>query len=188
MPDAVQQLLKEMDHRMLEGIEAVKHEFSLIRTGRANPAVLDRIRVEYYGQTVPIKQVATISAPEPRLLMIQPWDKQMAKPVIDAITSSDLGLNPNSDGNVIRVPLPQLTTERRKELAKIVARKTEEGKVALRNVRRDTVEKLRGMQKAGTISEDDLRRFQEQVQKVTDGHVEQLDAAEKTKEREILES
>ncbi len=187
MPDVVQQLLKESDRRMLEAIEAVNHEFSLIRTGRANPAILDRIRVEYYGQMVPIKQVATISAPEPRLLMISPWDKQMTKPVIDAITSSDLGLNPNSDGNVIRVPLPQLTTERRKELAKIVARKTEEGKVAVRNVRRDTVEKLRGMQKDGTISEDDLRRFQDQEQKVTDGHVKQLDAAQASKEREILE-
>jgi ribosome recycling factor len=187
MPDVVQQLLKESDRRMLEAIEAVKHEFSLIRTGRANPAVLDRIRVEYYGQMVPIKQVATISAPEPRLLVISPWDKQMTKPVIDAITSSDLGLNPNSDGNVIRVPLPQLTTERRKELAKIVARKTEEGKVSVRNVRRDTVEKLRAMEKDGTISEDDLRRFQDQAQKVTDGHIEQLDAAHASKEREILE-
>jgi len=188
MPDVVQRLLKETDRHMLEAIEAVKHEFSLIRTGRANPAVLDRIRVEYYGQTVPIKQMATVSAPEPRLLVISPWDKQMTKPVIDAITSSDLGLNPNSDGNVIRVPMPQLTTERRKELAKIVARKTEEGKVEVRNVRRETVEKLRAMQKDGTISEDDLRRFQDQAQKVTDGHIEQLDVAHTGKEREILES
>lgn len=188
MPDVVQRLLKETDRLMLEAIEAVKHEFSLIRTGRANPAVLDRIRVEYYGQTVPIKQMATVSAPEPRLLVISPWDKQMTKPVIDAITSSDLGLNPNSDGKVIRVPMPQLTTERRKELAKIVARKTEEGKVEVRNVRRETVEKLRAMQKDGTISEDDLRRFQDQAQKVTDGHIEQLDVAHTSKEREILES
>jgi len=188
MPDAVQQLLKETDGRMLEAIEAVQHEFGLIRTGRANPAVLDRIRVEYYGQMVPIKQVATITAPEPRLLAISPWDKQMTKPVIDAITSSDLGLNPNSDGNIIRVPMPQLTTERRKELAKIVARKAEEGKVVMRNVRRDTVEKLRAMQKDGTISEDDLRRTQDQVQKVTNGHIEQLEGAQASKEREILES
>ena len=188
MPDAVQQLLKETDRRMLEAIEAVQHEFSVIRTGRANPAVLDRIRVEYYGQMVPVKQVATITAPEPRLLAISPWDKQMTKPVIDAITSSDLGLNPNSDGNIIRVPMPQLTTERRKELAKIVARKAEEGKVVMRNVRRDTVEKLRVMHKGGTISEDDLRRTQDQVQKVTNGHIEQLEGAQASKEREILES
>ncbi|MDH4179243.1 MAG: ribosome recycling factor [Armatimonadota bacterium] len=188
MPDAVQRLLKETDGRMLEALEAVQHEFSLIRTGRANPAVLDRIRVEYYGQMVPIKQVATITAPEPRLLAITLWDKQMTKPVIDAITSSDLGLNPNSDGNIIRVPMPQLTTERRKELAKVVARKAEEGKVVMRNVRRDTVEKLRAMQKDGTISEDDLRRTQDQVQKVTNGHIEQLEGAQTSKEREILES
>ena len=126
MPDRVQQLMKETDRRMLEAIDAVKHEFDLIRTGRANPAILDRVRVEYYGQMVPIKQVGTVTVPEPRLLMIQPWDKQTIKPIMDAITSSDLGLNPMSDGNVIRVPLPQLTTERRQELAKLVARKTEQ--------------------------------------------------------------
>jgi ribosome recycling factor len=112
----------------------------------------------------------------------------MVKPIIDAITSSDLGLNPQSDGNIIRVPLPQLTTERRKELAKVVARKTEEGRIAIRNIRRDTVEKLRGMQKSGGISEDDLRRFQKQVQKVTDGHIEQLQSVEVDKEREIMEA
>jgi ribosome recycling factor len=188
MPDAVQRLMKDTDRHMLESIQAVKQEFSLIRTGRANPAILDRIRVGYYGQMVPVKQVATISAPEPRLLMISPWDKEMVKPIIDAITSSDLGLNPQSDGNIIRVPLPQLTTERRKELAKMVARKTEEGRIAIRNIRRDTVEKLRGMQKSGGISEDDLRRFQEQVQKVTDGHIEQLQSVETDKEREIMEA
>jgi ribosome recycling factor len=137
---------------------------------------------------MPVNQVATVSAPDPRLLVISPWDKQMAKPIIDAITSSDLGLNPQSDGNIIRVPLPQLTTERRKELAKMVSRKTEEGKVAIRNIRRDTVEKLRAMQKKGTMSEDDLRRFQDQVQKVTDGHIEQLESVQSTKEREIMEA
>jgi ribosome recycling factor len=188
MPDAVQVLMKETDSHMLESIDAVKREFGLIRTGRANPAILDRIRVEYYGQMVPVKQVATISAPEPRLLVISPWDKQMAKPVVDAITSSDLGLNPQSDGNIIRVPLPQLTTERRKELAKMVARKTEEGRVSIRNARRDAVERLRKMQKSGEISEDDLRRFQDQVQKITDGHIKQLDSVESDKEREIMEA
>lgn len=188
MPDAVQLLMRETDRHMLEAIEAVKREFSLIRTGRANPAILDRIRVEYYGQMMSVKQVATISAPEPRLLVISPWDKQMAKPIVDAITSSDLGLNPQSDGSIIRVPLPQLTTERRKELAKMVTRKTEEGRVSIRSIRRDTVERLRGMQKGGKISEDDLRRFQDQVQKITDGHVRQLESVEKDKEREIMEA
>ncbi len=187
MPDAVQQLIKETDRHMLEVIEGVKREFGLIRTGRANPAILDRIRVEYYGQMMPVNQVATISAPEARLLVISPWDKQMSKPIVDAITTSELGLNPHSDGSIIRVPLPQLTTERRRELAKMVSRKTEEGKVSIRNVRRDTVERLRAMQKQGTISEDDLRRFQEQVQKVTDGHVKQLESVQSSKEREIME-
>jgi len=185
--DAVRQLLKDIDRHMLETIDAVKHDFGSIRTGRANPAVLDRIRVEYYGQMMPVNQVATISAPEPRLLVISPWDKQMAKPIVDAITSSDLGLNPNSDGNIIRVPIPQLTTERRKELAKMVAKKTEDGKVAIRNIRRDAVERLRAMQKKGDISEDDLHRAQEQVQKVTDGHIAQLEQAHSGKEKEIME-
>jgi len=185
--DAFAQLLKEMDRHMLETIDAAKREFAMIRTGRANPAILDRVLVEYYGEKVPIKQVGTISTPEARLLMISPWDKQMIKPIIGAITSSELGLNPNADGNVIRVPLPQLTTERRRELARMVGRKTEEGKVGLRNVRRDAVEKLRAMQKEGTISEDDLRRFQDQVQKITDAHIEQIDGLHRSKEREIME-
>jgi len=185
--DTIAQLMKDTDTHMLVAIDALTREFAMIRTGRANPAVLDRVKVEYYGEAVPIKQVGTISTPEPRVLMIQPWDKTMVKPIIDAITSSDLGLNPNTDGNVIRVPLPQLTTERRRELAKLAARKAEEGKVGVRNARRDTVEKLREMQHEGTISEDDLRRFQEQVQKITDAHITQVDELLKAKEREITE-
>ena len=184
--DAFAQLLKEMDRHMLETIEAAKREFAMIRTGRANPAILDRVLVEYYGEKVPIKQVGTISAPEPRLLMISPWDKQMIKPIIGAITSSELGLNPNADGNVIRVPLPQLTTERRRELAKQVSRKAEEAKVGVRSTRRETIEKLRSMQRDSTISEDDLDRYQEQVQKITDAHIKQIEAAEKAKAEEVL--
>jgi len=185
--DAVAKVMKETDKRMLETIDATKREFSMIRTGRANPAILDRVRVEYYGEMVPIKQVGTISTPEPRLLMISPWDKATSKKIVDAITSSDLGLNPNSDGNVIRVPLPQLTTERRRELARMVGRETEGGRVGIRNVRRDAVEKLRSMEKNGDISEDDLRRHQEQVQKITDAHTEQLDELAEAKQREIME-
>jgi ribosome recycling factor len=185
--DAINHLLKETDRHMLEAIDAAKREFNSIRTGRANPSILDRIRVEYYSQMMPINQVATVSAPEPRLLVISPWDKQMTKPIIDAITSSDLGLNPNSDGNVIRVPVPQLTTERRKELAKIIAKKTEDGKIAIRNTRRETVEKFRAMQKDGKISEDDLRRHTEQAQKVTDGHISQLEQVHAAKNKEIME-
>ncbi len=186
--DAVNQILKETDRHMLEAIDAVKREFNSIRTGRANPAILDRIRVEYYGQMMPINQVATISAPEPRLITISPWDKQMAKPIIDAITSSDLGLNPNTDANLIRVPVPQLTTERRRELAKIIAKKTEDGKIVIRNIRRDAVEKLRTMKNDGKISEDDLRRHTEQAQKVTDGHISQLEQVHGAKEKEIMEA
>jgi len=185
--DMIAQMMKDTDTHMLQAIEALKREFAMIRTGRANPAVLDRVTVEYYGEQVPVKQVGTISTPEPRMLMIQPWEKTMIKPIIDAITSSDLGLNPGTDGNLIRVPLPQLTTERRRELVKQAGKKAEEGKVAVRNARRDTVDKLRKMKDDGTISEDDLRRFQEQVQKITDAHISQVDHLEKAKEREIME-
>jgi ribosome recycling factor len=185
--DKIAELMKEIDHRMLESIDVTKREYAMVRTGRANPAVLDRVRVEYYGEKVPIKQVGAISIPEPRMLMVAPWDKSMVKPVVDAITSSNLGLNPNTDGTVIRIPLPQLTTERRQELARIVARTAEDGKVAIRNIRRDAVEMLRAMKKSGEISEDDLRRFQEQVQTITDAHTEQLSEAQETKEREIME-
>ena len=185
--DMINQIMRDADTHMLQAIEALKREFAAIRTGRANPAILDRVTVEYYGESVPVKQVGTISTPEPRMLTIQPWDKAMIKPIVDAITSSDLGLNPSTDGNLIRVPLPQLTTERRRELAKQVAKKAEEGKVGVRNARRDTIEKLRKMKDGGDISEDDLRRFQEQVQKITDAHIVQVDQLQKAKEREIME-
>jgi len=185
--DVIAQIMTDTDQHMLRAIEAVKREFSMVRTGRANPAILDRVLVEYYGDKVPVKQVGTITAPEPRLLMVQPWDKAMIKAIVDAITSSDLGLNPISDGNLLRIPLPQLTTERRQELAKQVAHRAEECRVAVRNVRRETVDRLRAMQRNGDISEDDLHRFQEQVQKITDTHIAQIGQLEKTKEREITE-
>jgi ribosome recycling factor len=185
--DMIAQIMRETDVHMLQTVEALRREFAMIRTGRANPAVLDRVTVEYYGEQVPVKQVATISTPEPRMLMIQPWDKAMVKPIIDAITSSDLGLNPNTDGNLIRVPLPQLTTERRRELVKLAQKKAEESRVGVRNGRRDAIEKLRALQRDGKISEDDLRRFQEQVQKITDAHIAQVDELVKLKDREIME-
>jgi ribosome recycling factor len=185
--DIVAQLIKTADERMVQALEALKREFSMIRTGRANPAILDRVLVEYYGQKVPVKQVGTVSAPEPRLLVISAWDKAMVKPIVDAITSSDLGLNPNTDGNVIRVPLPHLTTERRQELSKMAAHKAEEFRVEVRNIRREVVEKFRAMEKKGDITEDDLRRYQEQMQKVTDAHIERIDHLTKAKEKEIAE-
>ena len=144
MPD---QLLVDTEHRMKAAIEHTKREFAGVRTGRANPAVLDKITVPYYGSHVPLNQVATITAPEPRLLVITPWDKTVIPEIQKAITSSDLNLNPSTDGNVLRVPLPQLTEERRKELAKLVGRKTEEGKIAIRNVRRDALEELKTQEK-----------------------------------------
>jgi ribosome recycling factor len=185
--DVIAQLMKTADERMLQAVEALKREFSMIRTGRANPAVLDRVLVEYYGQKVPVKQVGTISAPEPRMLLIAAWDKTMVKPIIDAITSSELGLNPNADGNMIRVPLPHLTTERRQELSKMAAHRAEEFRVEVRNFRREVLEKLRAMEKDGDITKDDLRRYQEQVQKVTEAHIEQIDLLTKAKEKEIAE-
>jgi len=185
--EEVTKLISDADQHMVQAIAVLNREYSFIRTGRANPAILDRVTVEYYGDHAPIKQMASIGAPEPRLLTITPWDKTLIKKITDAITSSDLGLNPISDGNLIRVPIPQLTTERRKELAKMVLRKAEEGRVAVRNVRRDAVEKLRSLEKRGAISEDDLHRHQEQVQKLTDSHIEQIAALEKAKEREVME-
>lgn len=185
--DVVAQLMKTADERMVQALEALKREFSMIRTGRANPAVLDRVLVEYYGQKVPVKQVGTITAPEPRMLLIAPWEKTMVKPIIDAITSSELGLNPNTDGNMIRVPLPHLTTERRQELSRMAAHKAEEFRVEVRNIRREAVEKLRAMEKDGDITKDDLRRYQEQAQKVTEAHIEQIDHLTKAKEKEIAE-
>ena len=186
--EEIAKLIKDADEHMAHALEALKREYSLIRTGRANPAILDRVVVEYYDDRVPIKQVATIGAPEPRLLTITPWDKAVIKKIIDAITSSDLGLNPMSDGNLIRVPIPQLTTERRRELAKGVAKKAEECRISMRNIRREVIDKLRALEKSGTISEDDLRRNQEQVQKITDAHIEQIAAVEKVKEHEVMEA
>lgn len=185
--DEVTTLIKSTDEHMVQALEALKREYSLIRTGRANPTILDRVLVEYYGDNLPVKQVATIGAPEPRLLTITPWDKTAIKSIVDAITSSDLGLNPISDGNIIRVPIPQLTTERRRELARVVQRKAEEARISVRNIRRDAIEKLRSMEKNGDISEDESRRHQDQVQKVTDAHIEQIAVVEKAKEREVME-
>jgi ribosome recycling factor len=180
-------LLKETEQKMNQTLEATRHDFAGVRTGRANPALLDRVTIENYGQVVPIKQAATISAPEPRLITISPWDKTTIKRIVDAITSSDLGLNPVSDGNLIRVPLPTLTEERRRELAKLVAKKTEEGKIAIRNLRRDAIEELRKLEKAHSISEDDLKRFQDRVQKLTDDHSKELDKMHASKEQELME-
>jgi len=179
--------LVDARQKMKAAIEHTRAEFASIRTGRANPALLDKITVNYYGTNVPVNQVANISAPEPRLLVIAPWDKSMVPEIQKAITSSDLGLNPSSDGNLLRVPLPALTEERRKELVKVVGKKTEEGKVAIRNIRREAIEELRKREKKHEISEDDLHRAQDEVQRVTDEFVVELDELHAAKEEELME-
>lgn len=179
--------LVDARHKMRAAIEHTRAELASIRTGRANPALLDKIMVDYYGTNVPINQVANISAPEARLLVIAPWDKSMVPEIQKAITSSDLGLNPSGDGTVLRIPLPALTEERRKDLVKVVGKKTEEGKIALRNVRREAIEELRKREKSHEISEDDLHRVQDEVQKLTDEFVAELEELQTAKEEELME-
>jgi len=172
---------------MQKSIDAFKHELSSIRTGRASPTILDRIHDDYFGTQTPVNALATISAPEPRLITIQPWDRQALAAIEKAIQKSDLGLNPSNDGTVIRLVIPQLNDDRRKELVKQVQKRTEDARVAVRNCRRDAVETLRKEEKEKTISEDDLKRGQDRLQKLTDQFIAQVDEIAKTKEREILE-
>lgn len=179
--------LLEIRHRMKAAVDHTRAELASIRTGRANPALLDKVTVNYYGTMLPVNQVANISAPEPRLLVVAPWDKSMVPEIQKAITTSDLNLNPSSDGAVLRIPLPTLTEERRKDLVKVVGKKTEEGKVAIRNVRREGIEELRKREKKHEISEDDLHRVQDEVQQLTDDFVAQLDELRIAKEEELME-
>lgn len=179
--------LTEAESSMNKSVEAVKKDFASLRAGRATPALLDKIAVSYYGNLMPVNQLANISAPEARLLMVQPWDKSALPEIEKAILKSDLGINPSSDGTVIRLTIPQLTQERRAELVKVIKKKAEEGRVAIRNVRRDTNDILKQQQKNGEISEDDLRRFQDEVQKSTDKYIKEIDALVKVKEQEIVQ-
>ena len=185
--DPIRQVEHEARDHMARAVEATRGELASIRSGRANPALLDHLTVEYFDSTVPIKQVAGISAPEPRLLVITPWDKTVIPAIRKAITSSDLGINPVTDGNVIRLPLPALTEERRRDLVKLVGHVTEEGRVAVRNARRDVIERLRKMDKAHDISEDDRKRAEAEVQKSTDQFIKELDALKQAKEAELME-
>lgn len=172
---------------MEKSIDNLRHELSGVRTGKANPALLDSIKVSYYGQTVPLKQVANIAVPDPRLITIQPWDKSIVPEVEKAILASELGLNPQSDGTLLRLPIPPLTEERRKELVRLVKRIAEETKVALRNIRRDANDKIRKMEKEHTISEDEMHTNQEEVQKITNTFTERVDEIIEVKEKEIME-
>ena len=180
------ELLKEFDVKMGKTIESVKSNFASVRAGRANAAVLDRITVEYYGTPTPLNQVAAISSPDPRSLMIQPWDASLLKAIEKAIQTSDLGINPQNDGKVIRLLFPQLTEERRKELAKQVHKYGEDGKVAIRNIRRDAMDKCKKQQKDGELTEDDLKQCEKDLQTLTDKRCKELDELPSKKEAELM--
>ncbi|NMB24608.1 MAG: ribosome recycling factor [Firmicutes bacterium] len=181
------EVLRENERKMQGVIEATKYDFSTVRTGRANPALLDRIQAEYYGTLTPLNQMANISAPEARLLVIQPWDKSAVKDIERAILKSDLGLTPSSDGTVIRIPIPALTEERRKDLVRLVRKGAEDNRIAIRNIRREANDSLRTLEKDGTISEDERHRAESEVQELTDKYIEQINRLLEDKEAEIME-
>ncbi len=179
--------ISEFKARMIKTTEVLATQFAAVRAGRANAAVLDQIEVDYYGTPTPIRQIATISTPDPRTLMIQPWDAGTLKSIEKAIQMSDLGINPQNDGRVIRLVFPQLTEERRKELAKQVRKYGEEGKVAVRNIRRDAMDKFKKEQKKGEITEDDLKDLEKDLQKLTDDYIKEIDKLTEKKEKELFE-
>ncbi|AGA70010.1 ribosome recycling factor [Desulfitobacterium dichloroeliminans LMG P-21439] len=183
----ISDVLKEAEDRMVKAGESLKREYTTIRAGRANPNMLDRISVEYYGTQTPVNQLANISVPEPRILVIQPWDKTSLPMIEKAILKSDLGLNPSSDGTVIRLIIPQLTAERRTEIVKTVKKKAEEARVAVRNIRRDGNDSLKKVEKDHAASEDEVKRAQDDVQKMTDKHIKEIDRIMDAKEKEIME-
>jgi len=183
----VNEILSEARQAMQKAIEAFQHEMATIRTGRASTSLLDTIRVDYYGTQSPINQVANVGVPEPRLIIVQPWDKGTIPAIEKAILASNLGLVPSNDGNLIRLPIPQLTEERRKELVRVVRQLAEEGRVSVRNARREANEMLREAQKEGEIPEDESKRAQDQVQTLTDEFVVKVDELLKEKEEEIME-
>jgi ribosome recycling factor len=179
--------LDDARQRMQKSVDATRHEFATVRTGRASPHLLDRIQVDYYGVVTPLKQLAGISAPEARLLSITPYDKSSIKAIEKAILESDVGLTPSNDGNIVRLTIPELTEERRKELVKVVRRIAEEGRVGIRNVRRDVMHELRELKDEGEVGKDDEHRAEQELQKLTDERVAELDEALAAKEKDILE-
>jgi ribosome recycling factor len=179
--------VNEARTQMEKAVEAMRREFTSVRTGKATPALLDTVRVDAYGSKVPINQVGTVGAPEPRLLVIQPWDKSLLKAIETGITNADLGLNPSNDGNVIRVPIPQLTEERRKDMVKLLHKIAEEGRVAIRHARQEANKDIKKKQSSHEISEDDAHRQMEQVQKLTDEYITKIDQLLKGKEQEVME-
>lgn len=182
-----QSVLKDMEERMTKAVATLKKDLAALRAGRANPALLEKVVVDYYGTPTPVNQLANISAPEPRLLQIQPWDKSSLKEIERAIQQSDLGLTPSNDGSIIRIVIPPLTEERRRELVKLAGKEGEEAKVAIRNIRRDANEEIKKLEKAGSISEDESRRHQETIQKTTDKFIAEVEKLVKEKEKDIME-
>jgi ribosome recycling factor len=187
MSEMTNELLADAGERMTKSVEATRGEFTSVRTGRASPALLDRIVVDYYGAATPLKQLATISAPEARLLTLQPYDQSSIKAIEKAIMESDVGLTPSNDGKLIRLTIPELNEERRRELVKVVRHIAEEGRVAIRNIRRDVMHDLRELRDAGEAGADDEHRAEVELQKLTDARIADLDAVLKSKEAEILE-
>jgi ribosome recycling factor len=179
--------MSDTDTRMQKSLDALKRELNSIRTGRATPALVESLAVDYYGVPTPLNQLASISVPEARVLMIQPWDKQSLKDVEKGILRSDLGLVPNNDGTVIRINIPTLTEERRRELVRLVGRKLEDGHVSVRNIRRDSLEQLRSMERDKELSQDENRRAQDQLQRVTDSYIGQMDEMREAKNVEVME-
>ena len=187
MSEMTNELIADAGERMAKSVEATRNEFGSVRTGRASPALLDRIVVDYYGAQTPLKQLATIHAPEARLLTVQPYDKSSIKAIEKSIMESDVGLTPNNDGALIRLSIPELNEERRRELVKVVRTIAEEGRVAIRNIRRDVMHDLRELKDSGETGEDDERRAEAELQKLTDARVAELDEALKAKEADIME-
>ena len=183
----IDEFIQDATRRMDRSVESAQHEFKTLRTGRASAALLDRIQIDYYGTKTPLKQLATINAPEPRLLTVQPFDPSSLQAIERTIQESDLGLTPSNDGKIIRLPIPQLTEERRKELVKVARQMAEDGRVAIRNVRRDVMHHLKELVDKGEVGSDEEHRAEERLQKLTDEHTHKIDDLLKRKEEEILE-
>jgi ribosome recycling factor len=184
---SLDEVLKDAADRMTKAVEALQKDLTSLRTGRATPALLENVPVDYYGVPTPLVQLATISVPEARLITVQPWDRQSLKEIEKSILKADLGFNPSNDGTVIRLPVPPLSQERRRDMVRVLKKKVEDGKLAVRNVRRGALERHRSMERNKVISQDENRRAQDQLQKTTDAHINQMDRVLETKEAEIME-
>ncbi len=186
-PATTDDVLADVEDKMDRAVEALKRDLNTLRTGRATPSLIENISVDYYGTPTPLKQIASISAPDARAILVQPWDRQSLREIEKSLMKSDMGFNPSNDGNIVTVPIPPLTTERRQDLVKVLKRKIEEGKVSVRNVRRGGQDTLRRMEKDKLASQDQVRRAQDQLQKATDEHTKTMDQVAAAKEAEIMQ-